>query len=74
MKIYIDLNDWWIGYYRGANHHYVCPIPTLVIRWPRKRPLPPEPNVDEAEALKILQENAWDLYDCRVPTVSRETP
>jgi len=32
---YIDTNDWWIGYYRGPNHHYVCPLPTLVIRWRR---------------------------------------
>lgn len=34
-KIYVDTNDWWIGYYRGASHHYVCPLPTIVIRWPR---------------------------------------
>ena len=32
---YFDLNDWWIGYYRGDRHHYVCPLPTLVIRWRR---------------------------------------
>jgi hypothetical protein len=35
MKVYFDFNDWWIGYYRGPNHHYVCPLPTVVIRWPR---------------------------------------
>lgn len=35
--VYIDPADWWIGYYRGPNHHYVCPLPTLVIRWPRRR-------------------------------------
>lgn len=35
LKIYIDLNDWWIGYFRGDNHHYVCVIPTVVIRWNR---------------------------------------
>lgn len=35
MKFYIDTNDWWIGYYRGPNHHYVCPLPTTVIRWTR---------------------------------------
>lgn len=37
MKVYRDYDDWWIGYYRGPNHHYVCPLPTLVIRWPRCR-------------------------------------
>ncbi len=35
MRIYLDTRDWWIGYYHGATHHYVCPLPTLVIRWPR---------------------------------------
>lgn len=25
MKVYIELRDWWIGYYRGDTHHYVCP-------------------------------------------------
>lgn len=35
--IYIDTADWWIGYYRGPNHHYVCPLPTVVIRWQRSK-------------------------------------
>lgn len=35
MKIYFDFRDWWIGYYRGEHFHFVCPLPTLVIRWPR---------------------------------------
>ena len=39
VKVYIDKADWWIGYYRGPNHHYVCVLPTVVIRWPRKPPL-----------------------------------
>lgn len=34
-KVYVDQNDWWIGYYRGDHYHYVCPLPTVVIRWPR---------------------------------------
>lgn len=36
MKVYIDTNDWWIGYYRGSNYHFVCPLPTVVIRWDRR--------------------------------------
>jgi hypothetical protein len=32
MKIYFDFNDWWVGYYRGENYHFICPLPTLVIR------------------------------------------
>lgn len=36
MKVYIEPNDWWIGYYRGDTHHYVCPLPTVVIRWRRR--------------------------------------
>lgn len=35
MKVYRDYNDWWIGYYRGENFHFVCPLPTVVFRWPR---------------------------------------
>ena len=35
MKIYLDFRDWWIGYYRSSNHHYICPLPTVVIRWKR---------------------------------------
>lgn len=36
MRVYIDTRDWWVGYYRGPNHHYVCPVPCVVIRWPRR--------------------------------------
>lgn len=38
VTVYQDLADWWVGYYRGPNHHYVCPLPTVVIRWPRHDP------------------------------------
>lgn len=34
--VFWEPRDVWIGYYRGDTHHYVCPIPCLVIRWPRK--------------------------------------
>lgn len=37
MKVYIEPADWWIGYYRGPNHHYVCPLPCIVIRWARRQ-------------------------------------
>jgi hypothetical protein len=37
VKIYFDFRDWWIGYYRGDVYHYVCPLPTLVIRFRRNR-------------------------------------
>lgn len=36
MKIYFEPRDWWVGYYRGDTHHYVCPLPMLVIRWRRR--------------------------------------
>lgn len=36
FKIYFDLHDWWIGYYFSDTHHYVCPLPTLVLRWTRQ--------------------------------------
>ena len=37
LSVYIDVRDWWIGYYRGPNHHYVCILPLIVIRWKRFR-------------------------------------
>jgi hypothetical protein len=37
VKIYVDWNDWWVGLYRGPNHRYICPLPCLVIRIPRKK-------------------------------------
>jgi|1186.fasta_scaffold61574_4 hypothetical protein len=36
LRVYVDRNDWWVGYYRGPGHHYVCPLPTVVIRWWRR--------------------------------------
>lgn len=36
MKVYVEPADWWVGYYRGPNHHYVCVIPCVVIRWKRR--------------------------------------
>ena len=35
-KVYLDWHDWWVGYYLGKRHHYVCLLPCLVIRWRRK--------------------------------------
>lgn len=36
LRVYIDLRDLWVGYYRGDTHHYVCPLPTVVVRWRRR--------------------------------------
>lgn len=36
VRIYFDFRDWWVGYYRGEHYHFVCLIPTLVIRWPQR--------------------------------------
>lgn len=36
VRVYIDTRDWWIGYYGGPNHHYVCLLPTVVVRWRRR--------------------------------------
>jgi hypothetical protein len=38
VRLYPDPRDWWVGYYRGPDHHYVCVLPCIVLRWPRKRP------------------------------------
>lgn len=36
VYVYREPRDWWVGYYRGDRHHYVCPLPTVVVRWARK--------------------------------------
>lgn len=36
VRLYIDRRDWWVGYYRGERHHYVCLVPTVVLRWHRR--------------------------------------
>ncbi len=33
MRIFVDVRNWWIGYYRVAGYHYLCLIPTIVICW-----------------------------------------
>jgi len=36
VSIYIDFRDWWVGYYRAPDYHYVCLLPCVVIRWARR--------------------------------------
>lgn len=36
VRIYLDSRDWWVGYYRAEDYHYVCPLPCLVFRWARR--------------------------------------
>ncbi len=35
LSVYLDRRDWWVGLYVGPNHLYLCPLPTVVIRWKR---------------------------------------
>ena len=44
LRVYIEPRDWWIGYYRGDTHHYVCPLPTIVVRWKRRIPAGKDAN------------------------------
>lgn len=37
INIYIEPRDRWIGYFRGDDYHYVCPLPCVVIRWGRRK-------------------------------------
>lgn len=36
MRVYLDSRDCWIGYYRGTDHHYFCPLPCLVFQIRRR--------------------------------------
>jgi hypothetical protein len=68
MSIYFDFRDWWIGYYRGDNHHYVCPLPTVVIRWRRRPPADqawfwtPEWQAGEREASAAIADGDTAVY------------
>lgn len=61
MKIYFDFNDWWIGYYRGSTYHFVCPLPTIVICWPRRIAQP------VTTQLQALQDDGYMCGDCGHP-------
>lgn len=61
MKVYFDFNDWWIGYYRGSNYHFICPLPTLVIRWPRNAPKP------AMTRMQALENDGYMCSDCGHP-------
>src|SRR5690349_25080362 len=37
LKLYFDINKLWIGYCRDYSYHTICLIPTIVIRWDRKK-------------------------------------
>jgi hypothetical protein len=43
VSVYFEPADRWVGYYRGDEHHYVCLLPCVVIRWPRRQPIA-DPN------------------------------
>lgn len=36
VYFHVNLRDWWVGYYRSDDHHYVCLLPCLVIKWCRR--------------------------------------
>lgn len=35
LRIYLYWRDLWVGVYVAEDAVYVCPLPTLVIRWQR---------------------------------------
>lgn len=40
LSVYLEPRDWWIGVYVAPGAVFVCPLPTLVIRWQRRPGLP----------------------------------
>jgi hypothetical protein len=56
MTVYIEPRDWWVGYYRGDTHHYVCPLPCVVIRWRRGAAVPPEDPVRTASRRLVREQ------------------
>ena len=35
FRVYFEPRDWWIGVYVAPKAVYLCPLPTLVIRFAR---------------------------------------
>lgn len=35
LQVYVEPRDLWVGVYLAPAAVYVCPLPTLVIRWAR---------------------------------------
>jgi len=35
IRVYFEPRDWWVGVYVSTTHVYVCPLPTLVVRFAR---------------------------------------
>jgi hypothetical protein len=52
LRVYLDFADWWVGYYRGPHHHYVCPLPCVVVRWDRE----PQKVVRSRETVDALSD------------------
>ena len=57
MKIYIDTNDRWVGWYIGEDHHYILLLPCVVIRINRKRGDDICPHCG----------HEWDFHDVSLP-------
>lgn len=60
LSIYIEPRDLWIGAYIAPNAVYVCPLPTLVIKWERRQAFIVRwPELDEtfAEGVRRLMED-----------------
>lgn len=37
LRIYVEPRDVWVGVYIADLYLYVCPLPTVVFRWTRRR-------------------------------------
>lgn len=38
VSVYVEPRDLWIGVYIARQAVYVCPLPTLVLKWTRSMP------------------------------------
>lgn len=36
VRVHLDWRDWWVGWYRGDTHNYVCIVPCVAIVWRRR--------------------------------------
>lgn len=63
LRVYIEPRDLWIGVYVARDAVYVCPLPTIVIRWRRRQTIR---VIDRAEFYRAMREiGAFSANDIR---------
>lgn len=70
VAIYLEPRDLWVGVFNDRRYLYVCPLPTLVVRW-AWGPVEPDP-LDHAMHTVWLDSGKWRWTTQKMTTQERE--